>query len=195
MVGGLIMDKNNLEYYRKKKKMTQGELAKKIGVSTTFVSQIENGISNPSDENLLKISEILDVSVNDLNLSNRNTLSSNTDIIIELIRLLKMKTKSNLIKWVEDDEISEFNAYKATVNDTEYILVVNTDEIINSDLDKVVEQSLSLEINTDDNKTIRITDENNQEYQRELDLLFYEIKKPEFDYYTVMRLIQELNNL
>lgn len=189
------MDKNNLEYYRKKKKMTQGELAKKIGVSTTFVSQIENGISNPSDENLLKISEILDVSVNDLNLSNRNTLSSNTDIIIELIRLLKMKTKSNLIKWVEDDEISEFNAYKATVNDTEYILVVNTDEIINSDLDKVVEQSLSLEINTDDNKTIRITDENNQEYQRELDLLFYEIKKPEFDYYTVMRLIQELNNL
>ncbi|MBP2015352.1 helix-turn-helix domain-containing protein [Anaerococcus degeneri] len=190
------MDKNNLEYYRKKKKMTQGELAKKIGVSTTFVSQIENGISNPSDENLLKISEILDVSVNDLNLSNRNTLSSNTDIIIELIRLLKMKTKSNLIKWVEDDEISEFNVYKTIINDTEYILVVNTDEIIiSSDLDKVYEQSLLLEINTDDKNTIRITDENNQEYQRELSLLHYEIIKPEFDYYTVKRLIQELNDL
>lgn len=189
------MDKNNLEYYRKKKKMTQGELAKKIGVSTTFVSQIENGISNPSDENLLKISEILDVSVNDLNLSNRNTLSSNTDIIIELIRLLKMKTKSNLIKWVDDDEISEFNVYKTNVNNTEYILVVNTDEVINSDLNKVVEQSLLLEINTDDNNSIRITDENNQEYQRELSLLHYEIIKPEFDYYTVKRLIQELNDL
>lgn len=189
------MYKNNLEYYRKKKKMTQGELAKKIGVSTTFVSQIENGISNPSDENLLKISEILDVSVNDLNLSNRNTLSSNTDIIIELIRLLKMKTKSNLIKWVDDDEISEFNVYKTNVNNTEYILVVNTDEVINSDLNKVVEQSLLLEINTDDNNSIRITDENNQEYQRELSLLHYEIIKPEFDYYTVKRLIQELNDL
>ncbi|WP_311480844.1 helix-turn-helix transcriptional regulator [uncultured Anaerococcus sp.] len=189
------MDKNNLEYYRKKKKMTQGELAKKIGVSTTFVSQIENGISNPSDENLLKISEILNVSVKDLNLSNRNTLLSNTDIIIELIRLLKMKTKSNLIKWVEDDEIPDFNIYKTAVNDTEYILVVNTDEIINSNLDKVVEQSLTLNIETNDGITIRITDENNQEYQRELDLLHYEILKPEFDYYTVKRLIQELNDL
>lgn len=189
------MDKNNLEYYRKKKKMTQGELAKKIGVSTTFVSQIENGISNPSDENLLKISEILDVSINDLNLSNRNTLSSNTDIIIELIRLLKMKTKSNLIKWVEDDEIPAFNVYKTIVNDTEYILVVDTDEIINSNLDKEITQSLTLEIKTDDNNTISITDENNQEYHRELNLLHYEIIKPEFDYYTVKRLIQELNDL
>lgn len=189
------MDKNNLEYYRKKKKMTQGELAKKIGVSTTFVSQIENGISNPSDENLLKISEILDVSVNDLNLSNRNTLSSNTDIIIELIRLLKMKTKSNLIKWVDDDEIPAFNVYKTIVNDTEYILVVDTDENLNSNLDKEITQSLLLEINTDDKNTIRITDENNQEYHRELNLLHYEIIKPEFDYYTVKRLIQELNDL
>lgn len=189
------MDKNNLEYYRKKKKMTQGELAKKIGVSTTFVSQIENGISNPSDENLLKISEILDVSVNDLNLSNRNTLSSNTDIIIDLIRLLKMKTKSNFINWVKDDEITAFNVYKTIVNDTEYILVVDTDENLNSDLDKEIKQSLTLEINTDDNNTIRITDKNNQEYQRELNLLHYEIIKPEFDYYTVKRLIQELNDL
>ena len=187
------MDKNNLEYYRKKKKMTQGELAKKIGVSTTFVSQIENGISNPSDENLLKISEILNVSVNDLNLSNRNTLSNNTDIIIELIRLLKMKTKSNLIKWV--DNSSDFTIYKSVVNDTEYFLIVNTDENLNSNLDKEITQSLTLEINTDDNNTIRITDENNQEYQRELSLLHYEIIKPEFDYYTVKRLIQELNDL
>lgn len=175
--------------------MTQGELAKKIGVSTTFVSQIENGISNPSDENLLKISEILDVSVNDLNLSNRNTLSSNTDIIIELIRLLKMKTKSNLIKWVYDNEIPDLSVYKTNINNTEYILVVNTDEIINFNLDKEITQSLTLEIKTDDNNTIRITDENNQEYQKELSLLHYEIIKPEFDYYTVKRLIQELNDL
>lgn len=189
------MDKNNLEYYRKKKKMTQGELAKKIGVSTTFVSQIENGISNPSDENLLKISEILDVSVNDLNLNNRNTLSSNTDIIIELIRLLKMKTKSNLIKWVYDDEIPAFNVYKTIVNDTEYILVVDTEENLDSNLNKEIIQSLTLEIKTDNNNTIRITDENNQEYQKELGLLLYEIQKPEFDYYTVKRLIQELNDL
>lgn len=187
------MDKNNLEYYRKKKKMTQGELAKKIGVSTTFVSQIENGISNPSDENLLKISEILNVSVNDLNLSNRNTLSSNTDIIIELIRLLKMKTKSNLIKWI--DNSTDFTIYKTTVKDTEYLLIVNTDENLNSDLDMAVEQSITLEIKTKGNNTIRITDENNQEYQKELGLLLYEIQKPEFDYYTVKRLIQELNDL
>lgn len=190
------MDKNNLEYYRKKKKMTQGELAKKIGVSTTFVSQIENGISNPSDENLLKISEILNVSVNDLNLSNRNTLSSNTDIIIELIRLLKMKTKSNLIEWIDyDDNSIDFTIYKTTVKDTEYLLIVNPDENLNSNLDIEVEQSLILEIKTKGNNTIRITDENNQEYQKELGLLLYEIQKPEFDYYTVKRLIQELNDL
>jgi transcriptional regulator with XRE-family HTH domain len=44
---------------RKERKMTQGALAKKVGVSTTAISQFEKGSSGPSLETLTKLSDAL----------------------------------------------------------------------------------------------------------------------------------------
>ena len=44
---------------RKERKMTQGSVASRVGVSTTAISQFENGANRPSLETLTKLSEVL----------------------------------------------------------------------------------------------------------------------------------------
>ncbi|WP_331490520.1 helix-turn-helix transcriptional regulator [Metaclostridioides mangenotii] len=51
---------------RMKKKIKQIELAKKVGISNTFLSDIEVGRSNPSIDTLRKIAEVLEVSYSEL---------------------------------------------------------------------------------------------------------------------------------
>lgn len=50
----------------KSKGVKQNWLAQKIGVSTVTMSNWVKGKSKPSRKNLLKLSEILDVHINDL---------------------------------------------------------------------------------------------------------------------------------
>ena len=83
----------NLAFYRRKKGLTQKQIAESVGLSITFISQIENGLSNPSDENLKKIAECLDVSVIDL----KNVVPSSP--IEELFALLIDLTEKEIIKW------------------------------------------------------------------------------------------------
>lgn len=52
------MNKELIEL-RKNKKMTQPQIAKKIGISQQAYSQIENGLVNPSLETALKIAMVL----------------------------------------------------------------------------------------------------------------------------------------
>ncbi|MEK4565221.1 helix-turn-helix transcriptional regulator [Alkalihalobacillus sp. FSL R5-0424] len=53
---------NKIKTLRKNKKMTQPDLADKIGVSYTTVSQYETGSRKPSFKALNRIAEALDVS-------------------------------------------------------------------------------------------------------------------------------------
>lgn len=46
---------------REKKKLTQVQLAEKIGVSNVFISQLESGAKRASADNLAKLSKILNV--------------------------------------------------------------------------------------------------------------------------------------
>lgn len=58
---------DNIKEYRKKSNLTQEELARKIGVSKSFMSKIEINNKAPSFEVLLKIAKALNVLVTDLN--------------------------------------------------------------------------------------------------------------------------------
>ena len=51
---------------RKGRQLTQQNLAKRLGVGQSTVAMWENGKSVPSMKNLLKLSNILEVSVSDL---------------------------------------------------------------------------------------------------------------------------------
>lgn len=56
----------NLFKYRKRKKMTQKELAEKLGVQHNTISTWENGINSIDVDTLYKICIILDISINDI---------------------------------------------------------------------------------------------------------------------------------
>ena len=54
-----------IKEYRKKKRLTQEELGKRIGVGLSTISGYERGSSSPDNEKLFALSKVLDVSVND----------------------------------------------------------------------------------------------------------------------------------
>lgn len=53
-----------LKELREKKKLTQAQVAEKVGITQQAYSYIEKGISNPSLETALRISEVLKTPVN-----------------------------------------------------------------------------------------------------------------------------------
>lgn len=57
---------NNIAQYRKILNVTQQELADKIGIKRTSLSQIENGVYNARAATMVKISEVLKVPLGDL---------------------------------------------------------------------------------------------------------------------------------
>ncbi|MCY1153504.1 MAG: helix-turn-helix transcriptional regulator [Sphaerochaetaceae bacterium] len=50
----------NLKIRRKRHHLTQAELAKKIGISTSFITEIENGRKSPSFSTIEKLSKVLE---------------------------------------------------------------------------------------------------------------------------------------
>ena len=100
---------------RKDKKLTQEQLAEKLNISKNAVSKWERGICL-MDMSLLKpLSEILDVSVNDI-LSGEKIPETK----------IKEKAEENIIK------LSEFNHYKSVTIGTIFILITITIIIIYS---------------------------------------------------------------
>lgn len=58
------MISENIKYYRKKRQMSQEEMAIKLHVVRQTVSKWENGLSIPDAEMMIHIAELLDVSIN-----------------------------------------------------------------------------------------------------------------------------------
>ena len=56
----------NLLYYRKKNKITQKELAEKLGVKHNAISSWENGVNSIDIDTLFQICKIFGISVNDM---------------------------------------------------------------------------------------------------------------------------------
>lgn len=95
---------DTIEKYRKIRGLTQKELADKVLISRSFISQIESGISNPSDETLQKIAEVLGVSVTDLT----NPVSYLDEPISKLIRQLIELTEYEYIRREQGDREIEY---------------------------------------------------------------------------------------
>lgn len=56
----------NLKKIRTTKNITQTELAKTLGVDKSFVSNIENGKTNPTLSTITSLAKVLKVSTNEL---------------------------------------------------------------------------------------------------------------------------------
>lgn len=89
---------------RKYKKYTLEQLAEKLDVSTTFIGQIERAKGIPSLETLVKIANVLEISVDCLLFGDLNEKSSNKyfiDRITELTKTFTQKEKDLLLKNIE----------------------------------------------------------------------------------------------
>ncbi|MDU1307634.1 MAG: helix-turn-helix transcriptional regulator [Clostridium perfringens] len=86
------------------KKCTQADLAKMIGISRSYLGDIESGRTNPSDEILLKLSDALNV---------------NFDILIEY-KLRGLESKSSSIK--EEANLYETGKFETPEAAMQFIL-------------------------------------------------------------------------
>lgn len=104
---------DNIKKYRQIQGLTQKQLADKVGISGAFMSLIEQGKNNPSDENLKKIAQVLGVSVEELTIEESNTPTE------EIIKLLIELTEKEIISWTLEDFGSD-EIIKSTINDVTY---------------------------------------------------------------------------
>ncbi len=89
---------------RKEKKYTLEQLAEKLDVSTTFIGQIERAKGIPSLETLIKIANILEISIDSLLFGDLNNKSGNNHFvkrITELTETFTPKEKDILLKNIE----------------------------------------------------------------------------------------------
>ena len=89
---------------RKEKKYTLEQLAEKLDVSTTFIGQIERAKGIPSLETLVKIANVLEISIDSLLLGDLNNKSGNNHFvkkITELTQTFTPKEKELLLKNIE----------------------------------------------------------------------------------------------
>lgn len=56
----------NIQHYRRAKKITQEEMAEELNLSVSFISQLERGISKVSLDTLCSICDFLECPLNDL---------------------------------------------------------------------------------------------------------------------------------
>ena len=77
----------NIRKHRKEKKYTLERLAEKLDVSTTFIGQIERAKGIPSLETLVKIANVLEVSVDSLLFGDLNTQSANNHFVKKIVEL------------------------------------------------------------------------------------------------------------
>lgn len=56
----------NFKYYRKQSDLTQKEVAAKLGISQSNVSDWENNVSRPEYENLIALAKLYDVTLDEL---------------------------------------------------------------------------------------------------------------------------------
>lgn len=89
---------------RKEKKYTLEQLAEKLDVSTTFIGQIERAKGIPSLETLVKIANVLEISVDGLLFGDLNIESGNKHFLEQVDELTKTFTpaqKQLLLKNIE----------------------------------------------------------------------------------------------
>ena len=99
----------NLLYYRKKNKITQKELAEKLGVKHNAISSWENGVNSIDIDTLFQICKIFGITVNDMYASPFNQLSSLKNIDVSRFDNTKVVSIESMFSTLKDLSIENLN--------------------------------------------------------------------------------------
>lgn len=102
---------NSIKYWRKKKKLNQDELGKKLGVNGSTISKYENNIIQPTSDMLIKLSDALDCKLDELlgivdDAINNVPCKTEDDVLkIPVFKNIKFednitKDNPNIIRWI-----------------------------------------------------------------------------------------------
>lgn len=105
----------NILFYRKQKKLSQKDLAERLGVKHNTISSWENGTNSVDIESLFLISEILGIPINELygvERKSSKSLPENEKLLVERYQSLDDKSKKlvNIIMDLEGDETQKVSS-------------------------------------------------------------------------------------
>ena len=98
----LYVTGNTIKQLREQKKMTQADLADKIDVSSKTISKWEKNLSVPDADTLIRLAEILEVSVSELlgaKIENENTASDVAEQLSRINEQLAIKNRRSRRIW------------------------------------------------------------------------------------------------
>lgn len=122
-----------ISYYREQNNLNKTQLAKKLNVSPAYITMLENGKKRPSNELILKLSSIFNISPIDIDKSfpigNFKSLNNKKDII----DLLEDKLGDNA-KIISASELYEklFKVFKDSFKETANSLIIKSTNNQNS---------------------------------------------------------------
>lgn len=99
----------NLLYYRKKNKITQKELADKLGVKHNAISAWENGVNSIDIDTLFQICKIFGITVNDMYTSPFHQLSNLKNIDVSKFDTAKVESIENMFSSLKNLSIENLN--------------------------------------------------------------------------------------
>ena len=105
----------NITFLLREKGMKIGELEKEAGVSPGYISRSKDGTSKPGIEFIMKVAEVLDVSVDTLLNVNLNSLTPTEWYLITFIEKLKEDTVEDKLDWRRNSADS-YNRLEADIN-------------------------------------------------------------------------------
>lgn len=118
----MILLGKRIKELRNRHKLTQTELAEKVGVTKSTVAAYENDSRQPSYEVLIKMAEVFKVSIDSLLLNrSENTIDVsglNQDQIIMLKQMISSFKQSNMIDKFRLKEPSEYERLSMRYSDT-----------------------------------------------------------------------------
>lgn len=120
----------NLRIRREEIKMTQKELAQKIGVEPATISKYESGMNEPNIKNLKSIAEALDTSIDELVKEEEDKVDLSKVNLLEILREQKeMKLSGNIYHYTQVKFAYNTNHIEGstlTEEETRYIYETNT---------------------------------------------------------------------
>ena len=120
----------NLRIRREEIKMTQKELAQKIGVEPATISKYESGMNEPNIKNLKSIAEALDTSIDELVKEEEDVVDLSKVNLLEILRKQKeMKLSGNIYHYTQVKFAYNTNHIEGstlTEEETRYIYETNT---------------------------------------------------------------------
>jgi len=86
-----------IRYYRRKRGITQEQLAFEVNTSASYLSNIERAIKKPSLQKLIQISEVLEIPINDLVSQEQKLRTFDTEEFERVIRTCSYSDRKRLV--------------------------------------------------------------------------------------------------